>query len=64
MQLPHGEDFRERWRAYQALTEAEDNDASYPAGCKVTVPACNGGKVPYCTCSGSAPGFSGWSCFF
>jgi hypothetical protein len=49
---------------YQALTEAEDKDASYPAGCKVTFAACNGGKVPYCTCSGSAPGFSGWSCFF
>jgi hypothetical protein len=48
---------------YEALQQAVDEDASYPAGCRVTFPACNNGKVSYCTCSGGGPGFSGWSCF-
>ncbi len=49
----------------QALQQAaDDDDASYPAGCRVTFPACNNGLVPYCTCSGSGPGSSGWNCFY
>ena len=47
---------------FQALTASIDQDASYPAGCKVTFPGCNNGHVPYCTCSGTSPGFSGWTC--
>ncbi len=49
---------------FEALQQATDGDASYPAGCKVTFPGCNNGKVPYCTCSGSGPGNSGWTCFY
>jgi hypothetical protein len=49
---------------YEALQQAADEDASYPAGCRVTFPACNNGHVAYCTCSGSGSGFSGWSCFY
>jgi hypothetical protein len=48
---------------FEALLQATDQDASYPAGCKVTFPGCNNGQVPYCTCSGSGPGSSGWTCF-
>jgi hypothetical protein len=48
---------------FEALQQATDQDASYPAGCKVTFPGCNNGDVPYCTCSGSGPGSSGWTCF-
>ena len=48
---------------FEALLQATDQDASYPAGCKVTFPGCNNGHVPYCTCSGSGPGSSGWTCF-
>jgi hypothetical protein len=49
---------------FEALQQATDEDASYPAGCKATFPGCNNGKVPYCTCSGSGPGNSGWTCFY
>jgi hypothetical protein len=47
---------------YQALVQANDTDASYPVGCRVTFPACNNGHVPYCTCKfdGMVPG---WTCF-
>jgi hypothetical protein len=47
---------------YEAMVEAEDNDASYPSGCRVTFPACNNGHVPYCTCAAGS-GFAAWSCF-
>lgn len=47
---------------YQAMVQAEDDDASYPLGCRVTFPACNNGHVPYCTCS-MGDGVAIWSCF-
>jgi hypothetical protein len=46
---------------YEALVQANDNDASYPVGCRVTFPACNNGHVPYCTCR--IDNEPVWSCF-
>jgi hypothetical protein len=42
---------------YQALEAAGDPDASFPEGCTATFPACNGGRVPQCTCEATS-----WSC--
>ena len=38
--------------------DAGDQDASYPVGCTATLPVCNNGHVPQCTCIGQAQ----WSC--
>jgi hypothetical protein len=49
----------------QALESARDDDASYREGCKATFPACNNGRVPYCTCVSQLLEPSGtWSCVF
>lgn len=42
--------------------QAGDEDASYPVGCVATLPACNNGHVPDCTCVSRV--VPGWSCAY
>ena len=42
--------------------QAGDEDASYPVGCAATLPSCDDGQAPKCTCVlHAAPG---WSCAY
>jgi hypothetical protein len=42
--------------------QAGDEDASYPVGCAATLPSCDDGHVPECTCV--SHGSPGWSCAY
>lgn len=43
------------------FTSGSDDDASYSAGCKATLPVCNNGHAIECMCGPNGPG---WNCVY